>query len=273
MIVTKLQGGLGNQMFQYAIGLNYALAYDVPLGIDISLLRGDQMRQYNLDLFAGLKDVHTISRPYLEANINERTLLFDHDLALRIKDGDTLRGYWQNEQYFPLARHELRKQFVPGAPVPQFFVPGMIETIKEAGTRSTFVGIRRSDYVVKQDFHGVLPMSYYEEGLSLVKRWLGEDPIVFLMSDDPEWCKTNWNLPYVTHIAGSWGWTTPTVRGREDVDMYMMSLCHNAVIANSTFHWWGAWLGPMQDRVIVAPKQWFTAPGLDLELPKGWLRI
>ena len=239
MITTMLQGGLGNQLFQYAFGLSQSRLLDTELILDISLLQRDSMRQYNLGLFRGVTERQAINSV---ATVNEKTLRYDQELADSIKDGDVLRGYWQCERYFSRdqknasVKYLLLEKLEPKQGIPQLYYPTIERQIRAAGDRSTFLTIRRTDYVQKQDFHGVLPIEYYNKALDIIARNLGGKPEIFVFSDEPEWCKRNLDFyPYSWTVAGTYDQTTPTSLGREDLDLWLMSLCNNAVMANSSF--------------------------------------
>jgi len=271
MITTMLQGGLGNQMFIYAMGLAVSKRLGVDFQLDLSRLGGNPHRIFNLELFSG------VTQPLVygsKPTVNERSFAYDD---YDIKDGDVLCGYWQCEDYFLNYMPEIFRAFRLKNAVPQLFTPHAISQIEKAGHMSTFIGIRRGDYIAKQDYHGVLPVDYYREALEHIHSTTGEAPKVFVFSDDPEWCKTELVLPYSFEVLGSYAPTVGNLMGREDVDLYLMSMCRHAVIANSSFHWWGAWLGDFkkQPRIVIAPKQWFTDKSVDSSTvtPERWLRI
>jgi len=272
MITTMLQGGLGNQMFQYAHGLAQARRLGVELQLDTGLLDNDGLRQYNLDLFSGVDEAITKGS---KANVIERGLPYDESLYYHVKDGDVLRGYWQCEDYFGGLVPLLFAKFKPKAGIPSN-MQYLVDDIKSSPS-STFLTIRRTDYIKKQEFHGVLPIEYYREALGLIHSKTGIAPRVFVFSDDPQWCKESLYLNYPFVLAGSFDQTTPTHLGREDIDMYLMSLCRHAVMANSSFSWWGAWLGDFtrQPRVVIGPSQWFTSSAVDSRdiIPERWIRL
>lgn len=272
MITTMLQGGLGNQLFQYFYGLAQARRLNTELIIDVSLLARDRQRQYNLDLFSGVTEATALGN---KATVFEEQ--FFEPREYEVKDGDVLRGYWQSEKFFEdLGPDTVFRKLRPAQPWPQLYFPWALEKIQAAGDRATFLQIRRTDYV-NNEFHGVLPIDYYKEALHLIHATTGMVPEVFVFSDEPEWCKENLVLPYAATIVGSYFQTTPTYKGREDADLYLMSLCRHAVIANSSFGWWGAWLGDFtrQPRVVVAPKQWFTASYMNTDaiVPERWIKL
>jgi hypothetical protein len=276
MITTMLQGGLGNQMFQYAMGLAQAQRLRTELRLDASMLNGgNPHRILNLDLFEGVLKHEVVYGS--KANITESGFAFNEGLNKNIIDGDILRGYWQCEDYFRDYAPQVYKAFRSWQPMPQLFFPYAKERIIEAGKASCFLGIRRGDYLAKQEFHGVLPMDYYHRALNYIHNMTGIAPQVFVFSDDMAWCKDEIRLRYPYEVVGSFFPTIGNVKGREDADLYLMDMCQNAVIANSSYHWWGAWLGDMthQPRIVVAPKQWFTDPSMDSSTvtPGRWARL
>jgi hypothetical protein len=100
---------------------------------------------------------------------------------------------------------------------------------------------------------------------------------VFVFSDEPNWCHENLKLQYPFHVAGTYDRTVKGHLGREDGELFLMSMCKNAVLANSTFSWWGAWLGdPGRKGVVIAPKKWFgplsNEDARDI-VPNRWISI
>jgi hypothetical protein len=273
MITTMLQGGLGNQMFQYAMGLAQATRLGVELQLDTTYLQNDKMRQYNLGLYGNITEkIVTGSVP----TVNEDGLPFKQ---YDIKDGDVLKGYWQSEKYFENIWYLIADKFNMAKPVSELYYTGLVKRISDAGPLSTFVTIRRTDYVQKQDFHGVLPREYYLKAILDIRHHLQKDPVLFVFSDEPDWCKQNLDLVLPFEVCGTYDRTTATHLGSEDLDLYLMSLCRNAIMANSSFSWWGAWLGDgfgfRWGRNVIAPKQWFTTDKVDSKdiVPERWRLI
>ena len=164
----------------------------------------------------------------------------------------SLVGYWQCEKYFFGLRDELRERLLPREPLPARSI-ATERAILDAGERSVFVHVRRTDYV-GNPYHVVLPMDYYREAAALIAAKV-PDPVFFIFSDDPEWCEANFKLPYHTTIAGNFDRTVEHHLGREDADLYLMRLCGHAIMANSSYSWWGAWLGAdIKGGMVIAPK-------------------
>lgn len=267
-IVCCLQGGMGNQMFQYAMAKQIALKLNVPLYLNINRFNLCNMRQYSLGLWEGVKEEITTEE---QNRIIENGLPFNERLANSVKPGNTLIGYWQTERYFKGIKPLLQEIFVPKKELTEKGKDTLAK-IKEAGDRSVFLTIRRTDYVTN-DFHGVLSRKYYDNALSIIAREV-KDPVVFIFSDEPEWCEEHMQLGYESYVAGNYDMTTKTHLGREDEELHLMINCKHAVLANSSYSWWGAWLNP-NPGIRVAPVKWFNSEKEDPRdiVPEGWIRL
>ena len=270
MLTTWLKGGMGNQMFQYAMGLAQAKRLGTGLQLADDWYGGQSYRKYSLCLWRGV--IQPVVRVGA-SNVWETGLPYNQALIDRIKDGDCLEGYWQTEKYFQEIRQELLAIFQPKQPITPRF-SGLIAEISKEGPKSSFLAVRRTDTVGGN--YDVPLRDYY---LEACRRVAGHtpDPRFFVFSDDPEWCKGNLELPYrMTVVEGS-DLTMGEHLGREDEDLLAMSLCRHAIIANSSFSWWGAWLSliPDEERVVVAPKRWLVVPCLDHcdIVPERWIAI
>jgi len=231
-MIVKLQGGLGNQLFQYAHGRTESLKREEPLFFDPSPLgAGNPPRRYGLG----------------DYNINV-------EFRIPASGDEVLDGYWQGEQFFQkqLIRDELA--------VPKTKANDACAQLgwRMSFEQSCFIGVRRTDYLWPErvHFHGVLPMSYYEQA----RKRIPHGTKVYIFSDDPEWCREH--FPY----------EVVTVNGEDEKhwDIWLMSMCKYAIIANSSFHWWGAWLSG-HDRVI-APRNWLASQDYDI-VPERWMTL
>lgn len=280
MLTTWLEGGMGNQMFQYAMGLAQARRLGAGLQLDTTWYDehpwqlGDGRtlpnRQYGLDLWSGM-DHPTVKNTV--PTVLERIPAFDQTLADGIKDGDCLEGYWQDCRYFREIRHELRDIFFPKQPV-SWRLMDLVKSILDAGPKSTSLCVRRGDFVGTPN---EIPLGqYYPEACKKVAK-ATPDPHFFVFSDDPGWCKQNFRIPYRFTVMEGNDQTSLDHLGREDEDMWSMRFCHHAVTINSSFSWWGAWLSPLpvEERVVVAPKRWSLNPAFDFRdiVPEGWTKI
>lgn len=297
MIIVRLMGGLGNQMFQYAAGRRLALMHNVPLKLDLgwydAIAPGDAERRFELPVFsiqadlARREDIVSMTgdnRPLLvkalpwllkrcgllreEKGITrERSLRYD-ECVLHLPHDAYLIGYWQSEKYFSDVEQSIRQEFT--------FIPCLsgknLELAQLIGnTCSVSVHVRRGDYVsnpVTADFHGVCGVDFYQRCFRQLTAMV-PSPHLFLFSDDPDWVrkhlKTELETTYVDHNGVNKGFE----------DMRLMSLCRHHIIANSSFSWWGAWLNPRPDKLVFAPRSWFknTSINTDDTVPSQWVRL
>jgi hypothetical protein len=287
-VTTRLIGGLGNQMFQYAAGRALALRQGAPLELDISGFASYPLRRYELDAFtldAGLclsgakaspvagfaaaarrwfgRKPAAAMRVYREPHFQ-----FDENLA-RQRAPVIIDGYWQSERYFADAVDAIRAEFTPRAPL-EPSNRAVAEEIRSA-TNPVSLHVRRGDYVSNPEtsaVHGVCPPAYYEASVKLLKDRLG--PLtLYVFSDDQAWTRQNMHFDVPTVHVGA----NPPDRGFRD--MQLMAMCKHHVIANSSFSWWGAWLNPARDKTVIAPARWFadgTRDTADL-LPSSWITL
>ncbi|MBO4704759.1 MAG: alpha-1,2-fucosyltransferase [Spirochaetaceae bacterium] len=275
MRIVKISGGLGNQMFQYAFSLALKHAGNSDVQLDLSTYRAKS--DYNgIDLVhngfelsnlfditfseASPKDVAQLS--YQPSNLLNRVLRkyftkkthfidkkssYQPELLLLKSHDIYFEGNWQTEKYFITIEDEIRNIFT-------FKKPLSLESEKTAaslGTNSASIHIRRGDYLKTQTLN-VCGKEYY---LNAVKMLLEKTNITDLMvfSDDMDWCRNELKLEgfgakviYVDWNKGADSWQ----------DMALMSKCKNHIIANSTFSWWGAWLDPNIDKIVICPEIW-----------------
>ena len=291
MVITKLKGGLGNQLFQSAAGLRLASTKNTKLKVDLSALenRGSCMpRSYEMDAFQFSAEIanpsevaaHVAPSPgglkaLLPRRRNaspdtpavERSFRFDPDV-LSLPDGVCLEGYWQSERYFSDAADRVRKEFSFRNPP----VGKNAEILNEvAACNSVSLHVRRGDYVtnpVTNATHGVCSLDYYYRAIDYIRERVST-PTFFLFSDEPKWVRENLEL------GGS-----ATVIDHNDPDagcedLRLMSHCQHHIIANSSFSWWGAWLNPNLNKIVVAPERWFSDAMRDVSdlIPATWMKL
>lgn len=301
MIIVRLIGGLGNQMFQYALGRTLAERQSTLLKLDLSAFEEYKLHRYGLHCFKVWQ--HLATAEELIAFGREDRLLRHAGLSLRVgwrlvrrfqkSAGDSrdkrlieenglgfapsvleatgdlyLDGYWQSEKYFAEIRDILTREFgfVYDQDEENRAVAGQIQ-----GCEAVAVHIRRGDYVSStssNSIHSLCPVSYYRRAIQEVLRRRPESRF-FAFSDDPEWIRQNLaidqSLTVVDHNDAS----------RNFEDLRLMSLCQHNIIANSSFSWWGAWLNRNPEKVVVAPKTWYRDPNLDTTdlIPESWIRL
>jgi len=187
---------------------------------------------------------------------------------LALPDHSYLEGYWGSEKYFKDIENIIRKEFTL-KDKPDAINQKMISRIKNCDSVS--IHIRRGDYIFDEKtnkYHGVCNLDYYLKAIALVAKKV-KKPYFFIFSDDIRWAKQNLHLKfpcvYVNHNIGK----------KDYEDLRLMSNCCHNIIANSSFSWWGAWLNKNKDKIVIAPKKWFTDKSINTKdlIPKQWLKI
>ena len=259
-------GRLCNQMFQYAalkglarrIGADITIPYyeqEVDDGMG-NMLRTELFDSFNLKVKTGL--LNNGHAPVLQ----ERFFHFDQELFDHCPDHVSLQGYFQTEKYFKHIEHQIRAEFT--------FVNDILEPCKEmiSGIEDPIaLHIRRGDYVINSENHFNLPIEYYEAAL---KHFDGNRNVI-VFSDDSKWC----------HKQSLFSDDRFIISDNDDnrVDLCLMSLCNDFIIANSTYSWWGAWLSSNKNKKVIAPVQWFGKTGYTKDhdtkdlIPDTWTRI
>lgn len=273
IVSTFLMGGCANQMFQYAAGLCLSQHFGAELWLNNSRFFEDrEWRVYSLGLFKGVTE-RTVQH-MIGKEIPENGLRFDPNKWPQSRMDCTLVGYWQSEKWFAHLKGDLQNRFVPKDPLPEHHQREE-RLILGQGNSSVFVTIRRTDYV-GNSFHGVLPMEYYREAAEIIAAKV-PNPTFHVFSDDPEWCEANFRLPYWYRVCGNYDRTVKPHLGREDAELWLMRQCRHAILANSSYSWWGAWLGRADEGgIVVAPKAWFGPnSGADAGdiVPDRWIKI
>jgi Glycosyl transferase family 11 len=303
VITVSLIGGLGNQMFQYAAGKALAERHGVPLALDISGFRDYALRPFLLDRllvpeaiasvraeptekpeinFTRAKWKARIDRmlgkaglPKLASSPNEyREPHFHYDPAFEaLGPKISLFGYFQSERYFNSIAGNLRDWFSPREPLGDAAAAALKRI--EASRLPVSVHVRRGDYLKPgtHEVHGILGESFYRQVFDRLESRIGGEAEIFLFSDDPAAAEQ-----VLSFIPGS---RLNHVRGdpeRPWEDMALMARCRHHVIANSSFSWWGAWLNPSSDKIVVAPRAWFVATELSKRntsdlYPAGWISV
>jgi len=275
MVIIKFWGGLGNQMFQYALHLSF-LQKGINSKLDKTFYQSDTVHNgFELERIFNIKPDYCSSTekilikpiakigyklfdyPYNEkkwgyGNYNKR--------VANLKFG-YLKGYWQTEKYFKQIENEIRDKYkFPALEDEQNMV--MLKNIKE--TNSVSVHIRRGDYLLNnRDW--AMDINYYKKAISFIHQKV---PKVFfyIFSDDINWAKENIKEKNVEFI--SWNKNENSYR-----DIQLMSNCKHNIIANSSFSWWGAWLNSNENKIVIAPDNWAGMEGTRDVLPKDWIKI
>ena len=285
MIITHINGGLGNQMFQYAAGRALALRHGTELLLDTRIFDGKTQFGLGLNHFA--KNARQALPAELPPERRQNRLRYLIWRGLRLKpqlfrenglgynrgfdslaDGTYLKGYWQSERYFQSVESAIRAEFRI-VTEPSSANAALLAEISASPAIS--LHIRRGDYVKDprtNATHGTCSLGYYARAVDLIAGKMNERPVIYTFSDDPVWVRENLKLPYVMRVMDH------NDSDHNYEDLRLMSACRHHIIANSSFSWWGAWLNPSHEKIVVAPDRWFVDPKLQNSdiTPASWLR-
>lgn len=300
MILVRLMGGLGNQMFQYAFGYYLAKKNNTVLKIDETLLQ-DKSQPHEIVTHRSLElmdvfdlNINKASKSEIEyfngkANTSdtfERLInsflwrLRKHNLIIEksrsfnpemlyLKDNKCIVGAWQCENYFSSISSDIKALY-------KFKYALLPQSIKLAqdivAGNSICVHIRRGDYVTSKLYSstiGAMDLTYYRSAIELMVQKV-DTPRFYIFSDDLTWCKENVIIPFDHTFVED-----EHVGIKAGNYLQLMSLCKNYIISNSTFSWWAAWLGEKENSLIIGPANWFrdkSLNGSDI-LPKRWVKL
>lgn len=290
MILVEIKGGLGNQMFQYAIGYLLSIRYNQPLILKDKIFE-DKLEhtiinyfprakyqlasQKQIDLFYKFTFKKKVKRilgmpfhkVYTEESLNYDPKVFQIASPLMIK------GFWQSQKYYFNFEHCIRDVFQFNSQIDDISNNYLKKIL--AKNNSVAIHVRRGDYISNQNNylrHGVCSIDYYISAINHMKKLL-KNPYFFVFTDDKIWAyenifKINTEIEVVETInLGNSSWK----------DIYLMSLCQNQIIANSTFSWWAAWLNDYKNKNVIAPQKWFALEYLnDMSgdiVPENWIKL
>ena len=287
MIISKIIGGIGNQLFQYAIARSLAEKYNCNFKIDnTSFFSTYKLHKYNLNNFNIIENLTSKKNIEIFKQAKKKNILNKLNIILGNKKNKYkkekglsfnkrnmkitpplyLEGYWQDERYFRGIRDILIKEITLKKPLEN---TSNLENIKN--TNSVSIHIRRGDYVNNPKTlkkHGICSLEYYREAIELIKEKIN-DPHFFIFSNDVEWVKENLKIEKMFTLSGA--------NYTDCEELILMSKCKHNIIANSTFSWWAAWLNQAKDKIIIAPKQWFNNVDRNKQtknlIPKSWIKI
>jgi hypothetical protein len=294
VIIVRLMGGLGNQMFQYATALRLAHANETEVKIDLSWYLNNNQRRFELGCFrikesfvthaemarlpkipksrirSVLNRLFTRIRKCGSYNIVRESKLSFNSRIMSLPDNVVLIGYWQSYKYFEDIRCVLLAVFRPKKQLSK-----ANEILRKSIEDSLSVGIhvRRGDYVDhrrRHKIHGSCEPDYYRKSIDYIAGRV-QNPDFFVFSDDINWARQNLSISrdarFVDLNSASDDW----------MDMVLMSHCKHNIIANSSFSWWAAWLNQNPDKIVVGPSKYYAKEALNKTtedlFPRDWVRI
>lgn len=291
MKIVNILGGLGNQMFQYAlaVALEKRCKPGTKVRIDPRAFNGYPIHNgYELKRIfdvkipeATVREVTKIAYPFLNYRIwqlcrllpKRRTIKYEwkskaYDERVFVSDSDEyLIGAWQTERYF----YSLRQDIIDVFTFPPFETDSKNKLLGEELQQrcSIAIHIRRGDYLKISNTSGICTIDYYQKAIFYIKKHVAPD-IYVIFSDDIDWCMEQFALIIGDADVRFVDWNKGEYSFR---DMQLMSLCKHNIIANSSFSWWGAWLNQNPNKIVIAPSRWMNSEGWSEIIPKDWVTI
>jgi hypothetical protein len=287
-VIARIEGGLGNQLFQYAAARSLADRLGCDLALDLRGLAENGNRPYQLKFYgiraieatlpelAALPHWRSKRRTRMHSRISQifpdvfsfpvfwsSSFAFDHRIEM-VSRPVYMVGYWQSEKYFFWNQERIKNDLQLLVSLdPQIPFLDLI-----INTNSVALHVRRGDYVtnpVARKFHGVCKLDYYHRAIDAIKGVL-KDIHLFVFSDEPSWARENLQSKVPTYFVDSGS------GDKGHIDLELMSRCRHNIIANSSFSWWGAWRAQLPEQRVIAPSRWFADPNTDTSdvIPSRW---
>lgn len=295
MIIVNEKGGLGNQMFQYALYLTLkAAGKDVKIctehfdwastGGHAKVPSHGQRFQVE-ELFdtcaekASESEVGKLSvvrmdffsRIRRKIGLRKKTHYMEEEMGnpgieeLKAMDNAFLDGYWQRFDYYKGVEQHIREEFRFRKSLDSKNVQLQSDLKKP---NAVAIHVRRNDYL-SSSIYVIQNENYYKSAMALAAEKI-DSPVFYCFSDDVGWCRNNLsNLGYQMLFVD---WNT----GRDSYkDMQLMASCKTNIITNSTFSMWAAWLGETEGKTVYRPAHYYTDQSADENLywPETWVRI
>lgn len=267
-VSCNICGGIGNQLFQIAVTLSYAKKYDkIPIFknvIDLYNQHGLERKTQWSTLFNNtLNVVDEATFNSINFNIYNEIINNVYIEIPKMNGNILFNGYFQAWNYISDIKIKKKMQeLIYSNSDLMYSAYNKYNEIKkyfgdEDDNSYVSMHVRRSDYLYIQNYHNVLDINYYKEAYNIVSVYGAKNIIVF--SDDIEWCKNNLKINDKMYFVDI---------NNLCVELILMSFIKNNIIANSSYSWWCAYISNYNDKVVVAPKQWFGRDG-----PRNWNNI
>lgn len=285
MIIVRLSGGLGNQMFQYAFGKSASTKTGQELKFDISFFEKQTHRK--LELINCIEAMNVATREEIvnilypkniflrmaayifkktwkhsDNYIREKKSFCFDDSVFKINKSSYFEGYWQNPDYFNDMRNVLLEEFQMKENLDDYS-KSVIEKMSQ--TNSVSIHIRAGDYLNIPEVRDICNGNYYSRAISTVKEKV-QNPNFFVFCEDEDYSRKM--LP--KNIISTF---VKTSLNKPHLDMFIMTKCKHNIMANSSFSWWGAWLNQNLSKIIISPKTWHTNSDKNDIVLENWIKI
>ncbi|MDO4302514.1 MAG: alpha-1,2-fucosyltransferase [Bacillota bacterium] len=279
MNIIKITGGLGNQMFQYALYLKLkSLGRDVKID-DLTEYEKPDARPNMLWCFdasyeaASRQEIDSLTDGFMNLShrvrrklLGRRSLKYSEadcnfDEQVLQRDPAYLTGYFQSEKYFKNIENQVRQAFSFSHRIWEGLDEQLVQRIREyqgkiEGFLSVSVHVRRGDYLNSSEVYGgICTGKYYQKAIELMREKYPQ-AVFFVFSNDPvwtgEWIKERYGEDKAFVVVEG------TDENNGYLDLFLMSKCRHHIIANSSFSWWGAWLNSNREKTVIAPSKWLN---------------
>ncbi len=283
MNVVWIDGGLGNQMFQYALALKMQ-SRGIQVKIDVTKYEQHHAhndfeldRIFGIDCrYAELREIRKLG--YQKANhlteflkrtpFRKKTIYNNESYAFDERvlglDGYYVEGYWQSERYFSDIKEHILKTYQ----FPVFSAKQQRWADRIRRTCSVGVHIRRGDYLKYPYLQDICTVEYYRRAMQYVRKQIPENVEFYIFTNDFPWAEKHFRGANCHFVKGN--------EGKDSFrDMQLMSICRHNIVANSSFSWWAAWLNQNPRKMIIAPERWTNSESkeqVDI-IPQEWIKI
>lgn len=279
MIIIRMTGGLGNQMFQYALYLKLrAMGKEVKMD-DFTEYEGREARPLSLWAFgieydrASREELCRMTDGFMDPVSRIRRKLFgrksleymekdcNFDPEILNRDPAYLTGYFQSEKYFADIEEKVRRAFCFSERIWEGIPSQLLERIRSYEQQiktamAVSVHIRRGDYLQNEEaYGGICTEQYYKTAIEYVRK-RQQDASFFVFTNDPDYAG-EWILKNFGQEKERFVLIEGTQEENGYLDLYLMSLCRHHILANSSFSWWGAYLNPSREKMVIVPHKWF----------------
>ena len=285
-VFVRLEGRLGNQLFQYAAARAVAIKNNSELLLDIrETTEVGGKYQYYLKHFninariakpcelpphRSKRIRYKLWRMYGKKIKNYREYghnIQNNENILSASSNCYLEGYFQTEKYFSSTKHIIMQELTYVSN-PLRHNANMLKQIVSENAIS--LHFRRGDYLEPywQNYFAKCGYNYYDAAITHIAKHV-KKPIFYIFSNDPQWVKDNIQLEYPMIISEN------NQNELAHEDLRLMSACKHNIIANSTFSWWGAYINSNPNKIVIAPQSWYPSSGVDNPdiVPHNWLQI
>lgn len=293
MIISRLSGGLGNQMFQIAAAFALKFKFKQDIFLDTSFFQVNRLHNgYELERVFGINLSEASEhqkRSLLSFRTNKYLRVLADNLGTNFLNPSTvykeyalsfdsqfmnrsnslyLMGYFQSPKYFLEYETEIKNLF--SFNLDYIAYQEQHKLLREDCTLIS-LHVRRGDYLSPNNakVYATCSVNYYNKAIEFFHNNF-ENPFFMVFTDDPLWCKSNLNLENKSQFTNNAGQASY-------LDMYLMSKCQHHIIANSTFSWWGAWLGENSEKVVLCPDKWFVSEEMQSQIEdiyvRNWKRL